>query len=122
MTNRDVVARRVADRLSADMDPNIARYVDNALDVDPLKRADRFDPSLIALGSLIVNLVSASWRMYADLKQQRAASTKADEPSHNELKTQLRDECVELTLLRSDRQEMILNIVVDETMRAVRRE
>jgi hypothetical protein len=74
-TGAGAIARHVAARLAADLDPALPEQVKNELARDPLERpAERvIDP--VSLGALIVSVASLGWTIYHDLKSDHASAT-----------------------------------------------
>jgi hypothetical protein len=70
------IARRAAQRLAGNIDPQLPAQVEQELAQDPLEQSpERLDP--ISLGGLIVSLVALGWTIYRDVKNDREAAQKA---------------------------------------------
>jgi hypothetical protein len=118
MSSSDV-ARAAAQHLT-DLAPTMPELVEARLQTGSNLAPGRFDPTLtlaIALTGLLVNTAGLAWKIYWDLKSEKAASAPAASPTPEVIARRIRI-AVEVPPGVTDQQRnRVISVVVDETIK-----
>lgn len=108
------VARRAAQRLSAELDKKLPALVE--VQLQGRKPAERFEllSTAVALAALVVSAAKLAWDVYQDLKAQNAA------PAPEQLASRLRLELTIETNVSVAERDKVIAVVVDEVAKAGR--
>jgi hypothetical protein len=106
-------ARAAADRLAAELGPELVTDVEAELHTrQATRRPDRYlDP--ISLGGLIVSVATLAWNVYTDLK------SKTPSPAPDVVARTVRVELGPSEAATPQQRDRIIEIVVSETVQAV---
>lgn len=106
------VARRAAQRLSAELDKTLPALVEVQLQGG--KPTERFEPltTAIALAALVVSAAQLAWDVYQDLKAQNAT------PAPEQLASRLRLELTVEANVSDAERDKVIAVVVDEVAKA----
>ena len=109
----DDIARRTAQRLSADLDRNLPAMVEAQLQGG--KPPERFEPLAlgIAFAALVVSASKAAWDVYRDLKKDKKAA-----PAPDLVARQLRLELKLDGKVSAEQRDKVIAVVVDEIVKA----